>query len=46
MNYEDFIESSKNISEENNFFHFQNGYLGLIQNKLEKNKEERKRIFE
>ena len=46
MNYEDFIESSKNISEENNFFHFQNGYLGLIQNKLEKNKEERKRYNE
>ena len=46
MNYDKFIEDCKNIKEENNFFHFQNEYLGLIRNKLEKNKEERKRYNE
>ena len=46
MNYEKFIEGSKNLDEENDFFHFQNGYLGLIKQKLEKNKEERKRYNE
>ena len=46
MNYEQFIEGTKNINEQNDFFRFQNGYLGLIKNKLEKNKEERKRYNE
>ena len=46
MNYEKFIEDCKNINEENNFFRFQNEYLRLIRNKLEKNKEERKRYNE
>ena len=46
MNYQQFIEGTKNLNEQNNFFRFQNGYLGLIKNKLEKNKEERKRYNE
>ena len=46
MNYEKFIEGTKNINEQNDFFRFQNGYLGLIQNKLERNKEDRKRYNE
>ena len=46
MNYEKFIEGSKNLNEENNFFYFQNRYLGLIKQKLERNKEERKRYNE
>ena len=41
MNYKNYIEDCKNMKEENDFFHFQKGYLGLIKNKLEKNKEER-----
>ena len=43
MNFENFIENCKNIKETNDFFIFQNGYLNLIQKKLEKNEEERKR---
>ena len=43
MDYEKFIENCKNIKETNDFFIFQNGYLGLIQQKLEKNEEERKK---
>ena len=43
MNYEKFIENCKNIKETNDFFIFQNGYLNLIQRKLEKNEEERKK---
>ena len=46
MNYEQFIDNCKNLKEENNYFRFQNGYLGLIKSKLEKNKEERKRYNE
>ena len=46
MDYEKMIEGSKHLNEENNFFRFQNGYLGLIHKKLEKNKEERKRYNE
>ena len=43
MDYEKFIENCKNIKETNDFFIFQNGYLDLIQKKLEKNEEERKK---
>ena len=43
MNYEQFLENCKNIKETNDFFIFQNGYLDLIQKKLEKNEEERKK---
>ncbi len=43
MNYEKFIENCKNIKETNDFFIFQNGYLDLIQKKLEKNENERKK---
>ena len=43
MNFENFIENCKNIKETNDFFIFQNGYLNLIQKKLEKNEEERKK---
>ena len=43
MNYEKFIENCKNIKETNDFFIFQNGYLNLIQKKLEKNENERKK---
>ena len=43
MDYEKFIENCKNIKETNDFFIFQNGYLDLIQQKLEKNEEERKK---
>lgn len=43
MNYEKFIENCKNIKETNDFFVFQNGYLDLIQKKLEKNENERKK---
>ena len=43
MNYEKFIENCRNIKETNDFFIFQNGYLDLIQKKLEKNEEERKK---
>ena len=46
MNYKNYIEDCKNLKEENDFFHFQKGYLGLIKNKLEKNKEERKKFNE
>ena len=46
MNYKSYIEDCKNLKEENDFFHFQKGYLGLIKNKLEKNKEERKKFNE
>ena len=43
INYEKFIENCKNIKETNDFFIFQNGYLNLIQKKLEKNENERKK---
>lgn len=43
MNYEKFIDNCKNIKETNDFFIFQNGYLNLIQKKLEKNENERKK---
>jgi hypothetical protein len=43
MNYNKFIENCKNINETNDFFSFQNKYLDLIQKKLEKNEEERKK---
>ena len=43
INYEKFIENCKNIKETNDFFVFQNGYLDLIQKKLEKNENERKK---
>ena len=46
MNYKNYIEDCKNLKEENDFFHFQKGYLGLIKNKLEKNKEERNKFNE
>ena len=46
MNYKNYIEDCKNMKEENDFFHFQKGYLGLIKNKLEKNKEERNKFNE
>ena len=46
MNYKNYIEDCKNLKEENDFFHFQKGYLGLIKSKLEKNKEERKKFNE
>ena len=43
MNYLNYIENCKNIKETNDFFIFQNEYLDLIQKKLEKNEEERKK---
>ena len=43
MNYDKFIENCKNINETNDFFIFQNKYLDLIQKKLTKNEEERKK---
>ena len=43
MNYQKFIENCKNIKETNDFFILQNGYLDLIQQKLVKNEEERKK---
>ena len=43
MNYEKFIENCKSLKETNDFFIFQNGYLNLIQKKLEKNENERKK---
>ena len=46
MNYNQFIESSKTMDEHNDFFHFQNGYLNLIQKKLEKEEEERQKYNE
>ena len=46
MNYNQFIESSKTMDEHNDFFHFQNGYLNLIQKKLEKGEEERQKYNE
>jgi hypothetical protein len=46
IDYEKYIEDSKNLDEKNDFFKFQNGYLGLIENKLEKNEAERIRYNE
>ena len=46
MNYEKFIDNCKNIKETNDFFIFQNGYLNLIQKKLEKNENERKKYHD
>ena len=46
MNYEKYIENCKNIKETNDFFIFQNGYLNLIQKKLDKNEEERKKYYD
>ena len=46
IDYERYIEDSKNLDEKNDFFRFQNGYLGLIENKLEKNEAERNRYNE
>ena len=46
IDYEKYIEDSKNLDEKNDFFRFQNGYLGLIENKLEKNEAERNRYNE
>ena len=46
IDYEKYIEDSKNLDEKNDFFRFQNGYLGLIENKLEKNEAERIRYNE
>ena len=46
MNYKNYIEDCKNLKEENDFFHFQKGYLGLIKKKKKKNKEERKKFNE
>ena len=46
MNYEKYIEDGKNLDEQNDFFRFQNSYVGLIENKLEKNEEERNRYNE
>ena len=43
IDYEKYIEDSKNLDEKNDFFKFQNGYLGLIENKLEKNEEKKKK---
>ena len=46
IDYQKYIEDSKNVDGQNDFFRFQNGYLGLIENKLEKNETERKRYNE
>ena len=46
IDYEKYIEDSKNLDEKNDFFRFQNSYLGLIENKLEKNEAERNRYNE
>ena len=43
MNYMAFIEKCKNIKQPNDFFEFQNNYLGLLSKKLVNNEEERKK---